>query len=266
LVGAIVIETQSVAMPWGTFRYRRTGRGTPLVLVHPLALSSRLWEPVLTDFLPGHDLVMPDVRGHGESRWDGAPYSIEDVANDLRTLLEALGIQHCSMLGMSMGGCVAMTFAARNPERVDRLMLCDTTACYGPNANQAWEERARAAEAKTRDEQIPFQTDRWFSEAFRDGHPLVVAHAADVFRNTTRDAHAGACRALGRFDLRPQLASISAETLVVTGEGDYATPPAMGRDLAHGIPGASFVLVRGVRHMAVLESADLRKQLQQFAT
>ena len=259
------LATRSVAMPWGSFSYRRAGVGQPLVLVHPLALNGGLWKPVLADFLPGHDVVMPDVRGHGKSRWDGAPYSIEDVAVDLRALLDALGIARCSLLGMSMGGCIAMTFAAQNPERVDRLMLCDTTAFYGPDASVKWEGRAHAAETKTRDEQIPFQIDRWFSETFRKQRPDVVEHTADVFRSTRREAHAAACRALGSFDFRARLGAILAPTLVATGEGDYATPPPMGRALADGIRNAELDLVPDVRHMAVLESASLRTRLQGFA-
>lgn len=260
-----MIEAQSITVPWGTQSFRRTGRGKPFLLIHPLALNGRLWEPVVPDFLPGHDLIMPDVRGHGEGRWDGAAYRIEDIAADMAALLDALAIERCSMLGMSMGGCVAMTFAAQNPDRVDRLMLCDTTAWYGADAPEKWRERAQTAATKTRDEQIPFQTDRWFSEASRRERPDVVEHAADVFRSTSREAHAAACRALGAFDLRDRLSEIRAQALVVTGEGDYATPPAMGRALAAGIAGATFTLVPDVRHMAVMESATLRRQLQQFA-
>jgi 3-oxoadipate enol-lactonase len=263
---ASMIEAQSLSVPWGTQSFRRQGTGKPFVLVHPLALNSRLWEPVVDDFLPDHDLVMPDVRGHGDSRWDGTAYSIEDIARDVRTLLDALGIERCSMLGMSMGGCVAMTFAVQNPERVDRLLLCDTTAWYGADAHAKWHERAHAAMTKTRDEQIPFQMDRWFSESFRREHADIVGHAANVFRSTTREAHAAACRALGEFDLRDRLAAIRAKTLVVTGEADYATPPSMGRALAEAVPGATFALVPDVRHMAVLESSGLRRRLQGFAT
>lgn len=260
-----MIEAQFVPLTWGRFAYRRRGQGKPFVLVHPLALNSRLWEPTLAQFQPGSDLIMVDSRGHGESKWDGEPYEIADLASDLASLLDVLRVDRCTMLGMSMGGCVAMTFAARYPARVDKLLLCDTTAWYGEDAPAKWRERAHAAATKTRDEQIPFQVDRWFSEAFRQSNPEVVAHAADVFRSTDRAAHAAACRALGAFDLRGELASIKAGTLIATGEGDYATPPQMGRALASGIRGATFRLVRGTRHMAVLESPALRAELAAFS-
>jgi 3-oxoadipate enol-lactonase len=263
--GTRVIEPQFLQMPWGRFAYRRSGRGTPFVLIHPLALNSTLWEPTLGELSPGHDLIMIDARGHGASTWNGEPYAIADIASDVRVLLDALRIDRCAMLGMSMGGCIAMTFAARNRTRVDKLMLCDTTAWYGEDAPAKWEERALAAETKSRDAQIPFQLDRWFSEAFRNADPDTVEHAANAFRSTAPEAHAAACRALARFDLRDEISGIDASTLVVTGESDYATPPAMGSALANGIRGAQFRLVAGVRHMAVLESAALRRELATFA-
>lgn len=251
--------------PWGSLRYRRIGNGVPLVLLHPLALSGRLYEPVVEDFLPGHDVVVPDLRGHGDSDWDGEAFTIDDLADDVAALLEDLGSERSSILGMSMGGCVAMTVGVRHPRRVRNLLLCDTTAWYGADAETKWQERAGTAESKTRDEQLPFQIDRWFNAGFREAHPDIVKHACDVFRNTKPLVHAQACRALGQFDLRDHLASIEAHTLVATGEEDYATPPAMGEALARGIPGARFVLWPGVRHMAVMESASLRKELREFA-
>lgn len=253
-------------MAWGQLAYRRAGSGTPFVLVHPLALGGRLWEPFLTELLPGHDLVMPDLRGHGESHWDGSAFSIDDMATDLRDLLDALGIERCHMLGMSMGGSVAMTFACRYGARLDRLMLCDTTAWYGENAVATWGERAQSARSKTREEQLPFQTERWFSDAFRAAHPEIVKHVCDIFTETKREAHAQACLAMGALDVRQRLGSIDTPTLVVTGEEDYATPPSMGEAIAQGIPGARFERWPAVRHMAVVESASLRTALMRFAS
>ncbi len=238
----------------------------PWVLVHPLALSGRLWEPFLAELLPGHDLVMPDLRGHGESNWDGSAFSIGDMADDLRDLLDVLGIERCHMLGMSMGGSVAMTFASRYRTRLDRLMLCDTTAWYGENAKTTWDERAQAARSKTRGEQLPFQTVRWFSDAFQAQHQEIVKHVCEIFTGTKREAHAQACLAMGALDMRQRLAEIDVPTLVVTGEEDYATPPSMGEALAQGIRGARFELWPATRHMAVVESASLRAELMKFAS
>jgi 3-oxoadipate enol-lactonase len=110
-----------------------------------------------------------------------------------------------------------------------------------------------------RDERLPFQTDPWFSPTFRVARPDVVSHVCDVFRSTRPLVHAQACRALGQFDLRDELATIRAQTLVATGEEDHATPPVMGEALARDIPGAPFMLWPTVRHIALLESAALQR-------
>ena len=243
----------------------------PVVMLHEGLGSVAMWRdfPHRVAHATGRDVVVYSRAGYGRSSAASLPHGVrymhDEALTILPALLDALGIARCSLLGMSMGGCIAMTFAAQNPERVDRLMLCDTTAFYGPDASVKWEERAHAAETKTRDEQIPFQIDRWFSETFRKQRPDVVEHTADVFRSTRREAHAAACRALGSFDFRARLGAILAPTLVATGEGDYATPPPMGRALADGIRNAELDLVPDVRHMAVLESASLRTRLQGFA-
>lgn len=245
--------------PWGRLAYRRRGSGTPLVLLHSLALSGRMWDLLGDDLGPAHQLIAVDLRGHGESQWDGAPFSIGDMAADVVALLDDLGLAKVYLLGMSMGGTVAVEVAISAAERVDRLVLCDTTAWYGPDAPVAWEQRAATAARKPRELQVPFQTERWFGEGFRRSRPDQVAYLVGLFLRTAPDAHAAAARALGAYDGRAGLPGVTASTLVVTGEEDYATPPGMGRELAAGIPRARAQVWAGLRHFAIIESRALRQ-------
>lgn len=254
-------EQASIDMPWGEMHYRKWGAGTPLLMLHPLAMAGAMWEPIVNDLAARHQVIAPDLRGHGKSSWDGQPFTIEDLADDVERLLDALGIERCHMLGMSMGGTVASVFAAAHPRRVDHLVLCDTTGWYGPDAAAKWAERARTATQVSRENQIPFQTDRWFNERFRKSSPAVVAHVVDVFLRTNSKVHAQACFALGAFDARDRLKDIAAPTFVVTGEEDYATPPSMGSALANAIPRARFQVWPALRHMALMESAELRAEI-----
>jgi 3-oxoadipate enol-lactonase len=249
-----------VPAAWGRQCYRRSGSGPPLLMLHSLALSGRMWEPVLGAMAASHDVISVDFRGHGGSDWDGRQFAVEDLAADLRALLDALAIERCHVLGVSMGGSVAAVFAASFPDRTGRLVLADTTAWYGPGTAAMWAERAETAARTTRERQVPFQTDRWFSEHFRRTHPATVSHVVGIFLRTAPRAHAAACLALGDLDARDRLGTIRAPALVVTGEEDYATPPAMGKELADGISGATFHVWPGLRHFSVLESGALRQQ------
>lgn len=229
----------------------------PVVLLHPLALAGEVWRPLGTALAADFHVLAPDQRGHGRTSWDRDRFSIEDMAGDLVDALGTLGIESAHLLGMSMGGSVALTFAGLYPERVRSLVLADTTAWYGENAVTTWNERAAKAVAVPRENQVPFQVDRWFTEAFRTSHPSEVQRVVDIFVDTDSEAHAAASRAMGEMDSRHLLPSITAPTLVLVGEEDYATPPAMARELADGIPGATLRVLPALRHLSLVEQPEL---------
>ena len=243
----------------GRMAVRIEGTGEPVVLLHPLATSGALWQPVALaqDF----QVLAPDLRGHGGTSWDGAEFGIPDLAADLAEALDALGLDSVHLLGMSMGGSVAMTFAGRYPQRVRSLILADTTPWYGEQAATTWAARAEQAATKPRAEQVAFQVDRWFTESFRDSEPVEVRRVSDIFVATSSAAHAAACRAFGRMDVRDLLPAITARTLVVVGAQDYATPPAMAEALANAVPGARLLVLPELRHMALIERPELAARL-----
>jgi 3-oxoadipate enol-lactonase len=199
----------------------------------------------------------PDLRGHGATSWDRDGFSIQDLADDLAQALDTLSLGPVHLLGMSMGGSVATTFAGRYPDRIRSLVLADTTAWYGEDAVSAWRERAAKAVAVPREKQVAFQVDRWFSESFRETHPDDVDRVNRIFVATDSEAHAAACVAMGAMDARHLLPSITAPTLVMVGEQDYATPPAMARQLAESIPDSSLLELPALRHMSLIEQPDL---------
>lgn len=228
-----------------------------ILLLHPLALSGKFWSP-LAEYLGRRATVLAlDAVGHGGSPWDREPISVEKMADDAAAVIEAAGGESVGVMGMSMGGCTAMTLAARRPDLVERLVLADTTSCYGSERVATWNDRARNAQAKPRSEQAGFQLDRWFSEAFRTEHPEQAQRVVDIFLGTDSAVHAAACGALGAFDGTPELGNIKAETLVIVGEEDYATPLAMAQVIAERIPGARLEVLRNARHLSLLERQDV---------
>jgi 3-oxoadipate enol-lactonase len=225
--------------------------------MHPLALSGRFWDPIATVLGQHAQVFAWDARGHGGSDWDGRPFTIEDMADDAAAVLREIGGGAPARVGgMSMGGCTAVALAERHPDLVERLLLADTTACYGPDREATWAERARNVQSKPRQEQIGFQIARWFSDAFREQHPDEVQRLVDIFLATDSAAHAAASLAMGGFDGTAELGTVTADTLVVVGEEDYATPPAMAQVLVDGIATSRLEVLDGARHMSLLERPD----------
>lgn len=244
-------------MPWGTLSTVDEGgadTGGTVLLLHPLAQCGELWRPIIDELSPYARVLAPDARGHGSSEWDGSAFGVAELADDVATLIKECATVPVAVLGMSMGGCTAIELAGRYPELVGRLVLADTTACYGPGREQAWAQRADSAARTPRRQQTGFQVDRWFSPEFAAADPAEVHRVVELFVATDSAAHATACRALGAFDGTGLLGSIEAPTLVVVGEHDYATPPEMARSLHEGITGSRLVELGGTRHLSLLEN------------
>jgi 3-oxoadipate enol-lactonase len=245
----MIVET-----PRGRFGAYFNGDGAPRVLaLHPLALSGAAWDDAGDGAAGRLGLMGLDARGHGDSSWDGRPFTVEDMADDAAAVIEAVASGPVGVIGLSMGGSTALLLAARRPDLVSRVVIADGSACYGPNRVEEWAERARSAEFKPRAEQLEFQRDRWFGTAFRAAHRETVSRVCDIFLRTSGAAHAAACRALGALDATDQLGRITAPALVMVGAEDYATPPAMARDIAAGIGGAELIILEGARHMSLVE-------------
>jgi 3-oxoadipate enol-lactonase len=240
----------------GFFVHRKGSGGRPVVFLHALALSGALWDPVAEFLAPDHLVLAPDARGHGGSDWDGAEFTVEDMAADVAAIIETLDAGPANVVGMSMGGSVALVLAAERPDLVGNLVLADATASYGPDRVEEWAERARRATGVPREQQIKFQHERWFTPFFVDENPAEVARVSDIFLATDSTAHAAACRALGTLDATDRLADVTAETLVIVGRDDFATPPSMSAELASGIPGARFEVLDDTRHLSLIERAD----------
>jgi 3-oxoadipate enol-lactonase len=222
------------------------------VLLHSLGLDRRVWDPLIAPLGRHRRLVVVDLRGHGKSPVNTGA-SIEDMADDVAATLAQLGHRRVSVIGMSMGGCVAQALAVRHPERVDALGLIDTTAWYGPAAATAWGQRAERALADGLRSLSEFQLTRWFSEAFRAANPDVCAELLEVFASNDLGSYAASCRAMGAVDLRDGVQRIDVPTTIVVGELDEATPPEHAEDLHSRIRGSTLHVVPGSKHLTPYE-------------
>lgn len=119
-----------------------TGSGPAVVLSNSLGSDHRMWDAQLAELERHFTVVRYDTRGHGASPVPAGPYSIDDLTDDVVALLDRLGIRRAHVVGLSLGGMTAMRLAARNPERVDRMVLLCTGAQLPPA--QGWTDRANA--------------------------------------------------------------------------------------------------------------------------
>jgi proline iminopeptidase len=256
--------------------YRREGEGPVLVCHGGGPGLSSLYLGDLAGLGGELELVLLDPRGTGGSTRPSDPraYAIDDYVSDLEELREHLGLERMQLLGHSHGGIVAIAYAARHPERVERLILASTLARFSPeqegamaaavegHADEPWYEDARAAlEAE---EAGDFETDEELAELTLREFPFYFARYGDeerAYLDTLRGdtPNADALRLFNQeqvptFDLRPELPRIAAPTLVITGEVDFITGPLSAAELSEGITGAETVLLPGCGHFIFVEA------------
>jgi 3-oxoadipate enol-lactonase len=221
--------------------------------IHALAMSGRQWLGLAAALGDVAELAAIDCRGHGDSERRRGYYTLDLMADDCIAVLDALGWRDALIVGCSMGGCVAQALAARHPSRVSALLLADTTADYGRDAEEKWHERGARALAESMQVHVDFQLKRWFTDDFIDRHPDIVAGCLEVFLANDTGCYADTCRMLGAMDLRPQLPLIRCPTSVIVGEEDYATPLEMACSLAAAIPNAGLAVIPNAKHFAPIE-------------
>jgi 3-oxoadipate enol-lactonase len=257
LLSSQLVHRASVVVRDGTtIAYKISGSSNNrcrVALVHSLALDGDFWHSVAEKVADHASVLTVDCRGHGASDKPAGPYSVEQFADDLAEVLDAADWSSAVVAGASMGGCIALSFAARHWLRASALGLFDTTAWYGPEAPKQWEERALRGVASGMASLVEFQKTRWFSDAFRAQNRDVVDRTVATFVKTDPKAYAETCRMMGAFDLRPKLTGLRMPTRIAVGEEDYATPIEMAKALHVGITGSELSIISGGRHLTPLE-------------
>ena len=231
-----------------------TGGASPTVLLaHAIGCDHRMWDALEAELRGGFRVIRIDARGHGRSPVTPRPYSLEQLADDARDVLDARGIEKAHWVGLSMGGMIGQAFALAHPQRLARLVLANTTSSYGPEGARMWEARAKLVEEGGMGAIKDLAMQRYFSEEFRASHPDVVAAVGARFLSTAPQGYIGCCDAIRDLDYTSRLPRIAARTLVIAGEKDAGTPPAMSQAIAAAIPGAKLAVIPGAAHLSAVE-------------
>ena len=230
-----------------------------LVLSNSLGTALEMWDDQAHVLRGRFRLLRYDTRGHGRSPAPPGPYAIEDLGWDVISLLDRLGIERASFCGLSVGGMTGIWLAAEAPERIERFVLCCTSALLGPKS--VWNERIATAREQGMGALVDGVIERWFTPAFRPENPEAVEGMARALRDTDPEGYAGCCAAIRDMDLRDRLPSIEAPTLVISGAEDPATLPEHGELIRDSVPGARFEVVPRAAHIANVEQPEKIIQL-----
>jgi 3-oxoadipate enol-lactonase len=230
--------------------YDDDGQGVPCILLHAFPLDRRMFAGLPGRLGPRARVIAPDLRGFGGSELDG-PYSIADLADDVTRLMDHLRLDRAVVGGVSMGGYVALAFAARHPRRLAGLVLADTKA--SPDTAEARAARDEAA-ALVRSQGVPAYVDKQLPRLLSASAPDDLRAQVRELCGQTPDAVVAGLAALrDRPDRGDELAQIDRPTLVVVGTDDVVTPPTEAAAMATAIRKAVLVEIPDAGHLANLE-------------
>jgi len=231
--------------------------GAPwLVLSHSLACSVRMWDEQIAAFRDRYRILAYDTRGHGQTDAPPGAYTLEQLADDLKELLDQAGVSRPHYCGLSMGGMIGQTFALKYPGVFASLTLADTTSRIPPEAGPVWQERIRTAEAKGMQPLVEPTLARWFTDPFRKAHPEAMQRVGKLIASTPVAGYVGCCHAIPRINLTARLKEIRCPILVVVGEEDAGTPVAMARDIHDSAPGSKLVVIPKASHLSNIEQSE----------
>lgn len=239
---------------------RADGPGDHQVVVLSGSLGStlRIWDTQVEPLRQHFDVLRIDHRGHGGSTGMPPPNSLDDLVADLLEVLDHERVPTAHLVGVSLGGMLALATAINQPERVDRVAVMCTAAAF--DAPEYWHARADRVLAAGPQAVAQDIVSRWFTPAYAKLHPELVAEMVAMISATQPDGYAGCCRAIGDMDLRPALATVSACTLVIAAEGDATTPPPLLDAIAELVPNSRSERVPGA-HLVNVERTELINRL-----
>ena len=232
--------------------YERRGQGTPMVLLHGFPLDHHLWDEVLPLLEDTFDLIVPDLRGFGNSTMIDAPHSMDDYASDIASLLDHLNIQKAAIVGHSMGGYVALAFARQYPGRVGGLGLVSSQVLAdAPERKEGRYKSAADVEANGIGSVVEAMAPK-FTAAEK-----LQAYARESMQRQQPSAYIGALKAMAdRPDSTDLLSSFHFPMVIVHGDSDSLIPIDRAREIKATLPQAHLVEIHGAGHMPMMEAAE----------
>jgi 3-oxoadipate enol-lactonase len=228
--------------------------GAPwLVFSNSLATNLGMWEPQAERLARRFRVLRYDQRGHGGTEAPEGRYSFDTLLDDALAVMDALRIQCAHFCGLSMGGATALGLAERRPERVDRVIVCDSPCASTPATAQQWEERIAVAKGQGMAPLVEPTLARWFPAETIAADPPHIETLRQMIRTTPVNGFIGCAAALADHDFRSGVGAVTRPTMFLVGEKDGVVPAAM-RELHAQLPGSGFVELPGAGHISNLDA------------
>ena len=238
--------------------YTDTGVGRPIVLIHGYPFNRTLWNEQVATLSSSYRIIVPDLRGFGESDSSPGPATMNRMAQDVARLMDHLEITRAVIGGLSMGGYVALAFYKQFPSRVRALILADTRA--QADTEEAKQTRAQQAEkavsegmAGIADAMLP----KLLTPETVSKRPEIVKRVRDMMLKTKPEGAAAALLGMAeREDQTELLSKITAKTLIIVGAEDAITPVADSEKMHNAIAGSRLVVLESAGHVSNFERAE----------
>jgi len=244
-----------------TVRYRLEGQGPCVMLSHSLSCDLTMWDELAAALAPAFTVLRYDTRGHGGTTVSGGAYSFAQLTTDLTGLLDALNIESTHFIGLSMGGMIGQHFALAAPQRLDKLVIANSTSRIPPEAAPLWDERIRLAREHGCAALVEATLGRWFTPEFRAARPDMMQRIGKLIASTPVAGYVGCAGAIRHLDITARIGAIRTPTLVIAGAQDPGTPPAMSAVIAAAIPGARLEIISPASHLSCLEQPEEFRRL-----
>ena len=227
-----------------------------VMLSHSLGSNLHMWDPQMAALEGRFRVLRYDTRGHGASDAPEGAYTLEELVADAAALLDALAIPRVHFVGLSMGGMIAQGFALSRPERLDRLVLCDTSAFMPPEAQPIIQDRIDTARREGLSALVDSTLARWFTADYLRRKGPGVDMIRGILQSSPAAGYIGCTEAIRRLDYLNDLARIQRPTLIVVGAEDPGTPVAAARAIHERIAGSQLVILPSASHLCNIEQAQ----------
>ena len=226
-----------------------------LVLSNSIGVTLNMWDPQIPDLSRHFRVLRYDTRGHGASGVPAGGYSTDRLGRDVIELLDALNISRAHFCGLSLGGMIGQWLGIHTPDRINRLILCNTSSFVGPA--EQWDGRiASVLQAENMSETAEMFLRNWFPPHMLEAENATVRTFRAMLLATDPRGLAGCWAAVRDMDMRRTVALINRPTLVIAGQYDTVTALSHSELIAATVPGAKLVVLPAV-HLSNIEYPEV---------